>query len=79
MTQKIIGTCSLCGGDVVDGLPDWMTTGIGEPTRPTCQKCGATRKYPVIEMEILPDATNTYEPPTVAPHNPLDTYTGTPL
>lgn len=45
--EKIIGKCSLCGGDVV--IPYvWHGT---IPPKPTCSFCGATQKMPVIEME----------------------------
>lgn len=46
----IIGSCSNCGGDVetVDG---WA--GVNPP-RPTCTRCGAHPKRPVIQMEQGP-------------------------
>ena len=49
MNYRRIGSCSLCGGDVV--TPEgWMSI---LPPKPTCRKCGATAKPsgPVIPME----------------------------
>jgi len=49
MNHRRIGSCSLCGGDVV--IPEgWMSI---LPPRPTCRKCHATAKPsgPVIPME----------------------------
>lgn len=49
--DRVLGTCSLCGGAVT--LPwRWMDRAV--PPVPTCSKCGATKKQPhgpVIEME----------------------------
>lgn len=43
-TERVVGTCSKCGGDVVDGR---------EFVQPNCRQCGATpkRNLPVIEMK----------------------------
>ena len=49
----IVGSCSLCGGEVV--VPRFIWSVI-EPI-PTCRKCGATeakKKLPVIDMEPSP-------------------------
>lgn len=49
--HKVIGKCSICGGDVVKNTgPMWM---VGEPPPPTCMECGAIpAEYalPVIDM-----------------------------
>ena len=49
----VVGTCSLCGGDVV--VPKFIWSVI-KPI-PTCRKCGATeakKKLPVIDMKSSP-------------------------
>lgn len=50
--DRVIGTCSNCGGDVV--IPQvWY--GITPPT-PRCSKCGATpikRNMPIIDMNPI--------------------------
>jgi len=48
--NKVIGTCSICGGAVT--VPYiWMGT---PPPIPTCESCGATQRRPhgpVVDME----------------------------
>jgi hypothetical protein len=47
--NKKIGTCSLCGGNVVIHEGAWM--GINPP-KPYCVKCGAVEdNSPVIKMK----------------------------
>lgn len=50
--QRVIGTCSLCGGRVT--LPEfwWGTT----PPVPTCECCGGVKADhgPVIDMKPAP-------------------------
>jgi hypothetical protein len=43
-TERVVGYCGLCGGEVVDGK---------EFIQPNCRRCGATpkRNLPTIEME----------------------------
>lgn len=47
--DRVVGTCSLCGGAVV--MPAiWFAT---VPPIPTCRNCGATKKKPygpTVEM-----------------------------
>ena len=47
--RHIIGTCSLCGGNVIRD-DSWLSV---KDHLPTCEKCGATKKLalPVIEMQ----------------------------
>lgn len=49
MTQyAFVGTCSLCGGDVVVPSGPWASV---VPPRPHCQDCGAqAAKGPVIDV-----------------------------
>lgn len=49
--DKIIGQCSLCGGNVTVPTAWWST----EPPVPHCKKCGAHEKnqLPIIEMELV--------------------------
>lgn len=43
-----IGTCSICGGDVMDHVGAWGS--ITPPPPATCNKCGAINKNDVIQM-----------------------------
>lgn len=52
MNYVIIGTCSLCGGDVQRFDGPWA--GVGPPPPPACVRCGAERKRPVIPMHNPP-------------------------
>lgn len=48
--SRIVGTCSNCGALIVE--PDaWFST---IPWVPSCDRCGATKKLPVVEMEPPP-------------------------
>jgi len=47
MTQRV-GSCSLCGGDVMGFRGTWMAVVPPPPDR--CSSCGATRGDDVIEM-----------------------------
>lgn len=47
MMDKIIGRCSLCGGNVTVATYTYSTV----PPVPTCQSCGATAAQPTINME----------------------------
>ena len=49
--ETVIGTCSICGGQVTSWHGPWM--GVTPPPGPTCRNCGAVKKgsRPVIEME----------------------------
>ena len=50
MTIRIVGRCSICGGNVT--LPTYFASII--PPVPTCQSCGATAarpELPVVPME----------------------------
>lgn len=46
MGEKVIGTCSNCGGNVVAHDVQYSV----RPLPPTCQSCGATPKSPVLDM-----------------------------
>jgi hypothetical protein len=47
MNQRV-GTCSLCGGDVVGYRGPWM--GVTPPPPDKCKSCGATSAGDVIQM-----------------------------
>lgn len=49
MSEKTVGTCSICGGRVSVPFAWW---GIYPPV-PTCESCGATKRDhgPVVDME----------------------------
>ena len=57
-----IGTCSLCGGDVLGHVGAWW--GIIPPPGPRCASCGAVPAADVIEMRRMPSCaeTNTAAP-----------------
>ncbi len=47
---RTIGTCSICGGPVVEHVVQYSTV----PIPPSCQRCGAVKADtfgPIIEME----------------------------
>ena len=49
INEKVVGTCSLCGGPVVVPTFYWSVN----PPTPTCKSCGATKQKdfgPVIPM-----------------------------
>jgi hypothetical protein len=46
MSEKVIGTCSNCGGDVVAHEIQYSV----RPMPPTCRSCGATPRSPVLDM-----------------------------
>lgn len=50
MTDRIMGECSCCGGDVVVPLA-WL--GVHPPT-PACRSCGATAKVFRTVIETTP-------------------------
>ena len=72
--EKIIGTCSICGGPVSVPNISWSVI----PPVPRCQNCGATpqvRYGPVIPMQPAPPIKVEYTtgvPPSTAsfPNNP---------
>jgi len=43
---RVLGSCSLCGGDVTTPTT-WSGT---SPPEPTCRRCGAVAAKPVIPM-----------------------------
>lgn len=50
MSDRVVGTCSLCGGAVTVPSVFWSIV----PPIPTCSRCGATPSQPhgpVIEMQ----------------------------
>lgn len=50
MTNRVVGTCGSCGGDVVLIDPQWSV----KPMPPKCEGCGKAPKQakpPVLEME----------------------------
>lgn len=61
MSMIVVGTCSLCGGQVATHS-NWMSV---VPEIPTCLQCGARAAShgPVIPMQ--------------APSSPIRTFTGT--
>lgn len=47
---ECIGSCSICGGDVMAFRGPWA--GVGPPPRPRCSSCNAmAARGPVIPME----------------------------
>lgn len=54
MSEQRVGTCSLCGGDVVGVRGAWMS--ILPPPPDRCSSCGAVRADDVIEMRQTPMA-----------------------
>ena len=55
-----IGTCSICGGDVVGVIGIWMS--VTPPPPATCSRCGAVERRDIIEMHTSPNkSVNTYE------------------
>ena len=48
MNEHRVGTCSLCGGDVVGFRGAWMS--ILPPPPDRCSRCGAVARGDVIEM-----------------------------
>ena len=56
MPDQVIGSCSICGGDVVGHTGPWWGTQPPPPAR--CTSCGATQaRGPVIKMvprNVLP-------------------------
>lgn len=51
MSEKKIGRCSICGGDVVGWDGAWF--GVQPPPPPHCTKCGARERGDVIDMVKL--------------------------
>ncbi len=50
--EKIIGSCSICGGDVWRYIGPWYA--IVPPPPPKCISCGATMRAGVIAMTPKP-------------------------
>lgn len=49
MSQGVVGTCSLCGGDVVGHIGAWFA--VVPPPLARCSRCGAVEaRGKVIEM-----------------------------
>lgn len=48
MSDQRVGSCSLCGGDVMGHRGTWMAVGPPPPDR--CSSCGAVRGDDVIPM-----------------------------
>lgn len=46
--EQRIGSCSLCGGDVVGYVGAWMS--VNPPPPPKCVSCGAVVANDVIDM-----------------------------
>lgn len=46
--EQRIGSCSICGSDVVGWVGAWF--GVTPPPPPRCTGCGAKPKGDVIEM-----------------------------
>lgn len=67
--SQVVGTCSLCGGDVVLPVVFWSVA----PPPPTCTRCGAQAAapaLPVIPMTPVP-ARQPWFPTPCQPHYPL--------
>jgi len=48
--EQIIGSCSLCGGDVVCHVGGWWSTEPPPPDRCSNPACGARRRGDIIDM-----------------------------
>lgn len=55
MSEQRVGTCSVCGGDVVGIRGAWFSVSPPPPDR--CSGCGATRGDDVIKMRPNPITT----------------------
>lgn len=55
MPETRIGTCSLCGGDVMGWTGGWWS--IKPPPPDRCSSCGAVRAGEVIDMVRAPKRT----------------------
>ena len=51
--QQRVGTCSLCGGDVMGYRGAWFS--IDPPPPDECASCGARRVDDVIDMRQIPN------------------------
>ena len=65
---EVVGTCSICGGDVVTPK---MLLMVGPWPAPYCIRCGATvkRNLPVIPMEPNPPWRRTTGPIWICQNN----------
>lgn len=61
MSTQRVGTCSICGGDVVGFRGAWHS--VNPPPPDTCQICGAVARSDVIAMQPKP-AGNVINDPT---------------
>lgn len=52
MPNQRVGSCSICGGDVVGHRGAWMAVIPPPPDR--CTQCGAVAQSDVIEMRPAP-------------------------
>ena len=52
MSQQRVGTCSICGGDVMGVRGVWMST--EPPLTDTCARCGAVSCTDIILMVPRP-------------------------
>ena len=57
MGEQVVGTCSICGGDVVGVRGAWMS--ISPPPPDHCVECGAVASRPVIKMVQAPHSHST--------------------
>lgn len=60
MGEQVVGTCSICGGDVVGVRGAWMS--ISPPPPDHCVECGAVAAAqvpPVIKMVPAPPSHST--------------------
>ena len=48
MGMERVGTCSLCGGNVMGVRGAWWA--LGPPPPDTCQECGAVASTDIIKM-----------------------------
>lgn len=56
MSMQRVGSCSICGGDVVGYRGIWMC--INPPPPDKCSGCGAVAAGDVIKMSPAPQRTN---------------------
>lgn len=69
-----IGTCSLCGSDVLGFQGAWMS--VTPPPPPRCSGCGAVAAADVIQMAPAPQRTTPYRyETTIAPTVYTSDYT----
>lgn len=68
MSEQRVGTCSLCGGDVIGIRGGWWSVSPAPSDR--CTGCGAVAKSDVIEMHPAPRRPRTHASTTTNASEP---------